>query len=721
MGRRFSLKQIFTVFGGLFLLLLVGAAGLWFSTPPPKEVIRLALGSDRVVLDRSGQVLHSLRTDFEKRRLPWQPLKSFSEPITTAVIEAEDLRFFQHWGVDMRGLVRAIWFIARGRSIQGASTITMQVADLTRPEVLAGTEGIKKGTVIGKVFQIVRALGLELRWSKEEILEAYLNLIHLRGEMQGVPAFSLSYWQISPGALGLAEAQVIAAMIVSPNQPFDRLKDRSCVLAKKMGSADCIATENLVDGLRSIKPRLPTSFGNAPHLARRLFQEEKESSIIESTIDGSLQALATSILEKNIGQLRSANVNDGAAIVIDNESGEVLAYVGAVGTSPSPHVDGLMAYRQAGSALKPFFYGKAIELRRLTSASVMLDEPTALSWGDQVYRPTNYDKQFYGPVSVREALASSLNVPAVKAVAVAGLHQSYQLLKDLQFTELKPPDFYGVSMALGAVEVRLDELANAYRMLSMGGKMSGLKITHLEGQNGIDVFSPGTAFIISSILSDPNARSIGFGWESPLETSFWTAVKTGTSKDYRDNWCVGFSEKYTVGVWAGNFDASPMNEVSGVSGAGPTWFEIMNQLHKNVPSRRPSPPKDLVVKKIRHSWSSNSGEEFFLKGTEPPQELVEAAPEKRIEFVFPAKKSVLVRDPHLSPEKIALFIRFKGAVPEGAELYWNQKKLGPAVSPFKVERFEAGKHEVSIRTKEGKSLSSVSFEVRGAGQVKTGP
>ena len=424
----------------------------------------------------------------------------------------------------------------------------------------------------------------------------------------------------------------------------------------------------------------------------------------------------SAILDRHLNRLKDQNVRDSAAIVIDNASGEVLAYVGATKTSQSPHVDGVQAYRQAGSALKPFIYAKGFENQTLTSASILLDEPTVLTWAGGTYRPANYDKHFYGPVSVREALASSLNVPAVKAVTIVGLHQTYQVLQSIGLTHMKPPDFYGVSMALGAVEVRLEDLANAYRMLANGGRWSPLRYLKEDSvkQHAAprQVFNPETSFLISSILSDPMARAIGFGADSPLDTPFWTAVKTGTSKDYRDNWCFGFSQRYTVAVWAGNFNAEAMEKVSGVSGAGPSWYEIMTHLHRNEPSQAPTPPADIVMKKVRHEWLSQEHTEYFIKGTEPAQSVIQPAPGKRAQFVFPADGSTLVKDPHLDQNHIALFIRFQGEVPAQTRLQLNNDDLGAAVSPHRLDQPPRGSHKLSLVSPDGKVLTQVQFRVR---------
>ena len=706
-------------------LIAVGAA--WALTPSPERVIQMALGSDRILLAANGQLLQTLRTDFKKRRLGWYKINNFSKNIQSAVLAAEDQRFYYHPGFDPFGMGRAFLANVRGRPVQGASTITMQLSDLIQEDVLLRNRPIQKGSLLHKLVQVTRAVLIEIRWSKQQILEAYLNLIHLRGEFQGVPALSYAYLNRHPLALDLDQSYVIAAMVSSPNLGSAPLAHKACALMEKRlfalasergdKATACKGIEEAAASFFSHPPAMPASPGFAPHLARRLFNEHPDASVITSTIDMELQRKVIAIMEKNLFRLRADNVRDNAVIVLDNKTGQVLAYVGTVASSDSPHVDGVQAYRQAGSTLKPFIYAKALETKTLTAASILLDDPTAISWGGDVYRPSNYDLHFNGPVSVREALASSLNVPAVKTVTIIGLRQTYQVLQSIMLTHLKDPDFYGVSMALGAVEVKLEELANAYRMLANLGKWSPIQLTKDEpilASQTKQVFSPGATYIIGSILSDPNARSIGFGWENPLETPFWTAVKTGTSKDYRDNWCMGFSDKYTVGVWAGNFNAEAMHKVSGVSGVGPTWYEIMNVLHNQERSEPPKIPAGIVAKNIRHQWASHSHTEYFLEGTAPEQEVIEPSLEKRIQFVFPADGSILVKDPHLDQNHIALFIRFKGSIPNNSQLLWDGKPLGVAASPFKIDQPESGDHELAIATSDGRHLAQVHFRIKGA-------
>jgi len=721
-------------------VVLVGllAVSFWNWPLSYQQTLEKSLGSDRLILDREGKVLQVMRTDFTKRRLIWQGLEQFSRDLQAAVIASEDQRFYSHWGIDPVGLARAIKVFSTGGGVQGASTITMQLADLIDEDVLVRGQRITKGSLIHKTIQMLRALMIELTWSKAEILESYLNLIHLKGEYQGASAIAEVYFRKPVLSLDQAEAAVLAASIASPNQGRKALQKKSCLLYQKLSARSCedsgILDRAMNDYFRPPGP-LFLEDNLALQLARRLIKVnvspenvegtksalDSNPSVLKTTISLALQKEVLEILNRNIASLRDRKVQDSAAIVIENSTGKVLAYVGSVSTSKNPHVDGVTALRQAGSTLKPFLYAKAIDNRSITAASVLLDDDTAISWSGGVYRPTNYDRTFHGPVSAREALASSLNVPAVKIVTMIGLHEAYKILDHLHFSFLKEPDFYGVSMALGAVEVRLDELSNAYRSFANRGQWSPLQFyaaSSLEplgekDSKGEAVFSDGASAIINSILSDPEARAMGFGLESPLETSFWTAVKTGTSKDYRDNWCIGFSNRYTVGVWAGNFDASAMEKVSGVSGAGPAWYEIMNLLHRSERSEPLPLPKDVTPKKIRHPWRSQAREELFLTGTEPASENIEVSQDQSVQFVFPADRSVLVVDPRMDSENVALFVRFKGQVPPGSSIYLGKTNLGPALSPLKILKVPLGEQSLEIRTLENKSLSRVQFFVKG--------
>ena len=418
--RRQRLKPIAAaIITAMVIAIVIG----WARTPGLEKVRQIALGSDRILLAADGTLIQTLRTDFNKRRLAWTPLKDFPDSLQKAVISAEDQRFYSHFGFDIWGLGRALSANIRGLHVQGASTLTMQLSDLIQEDVLMKNHTIQKGSFLHKVVQVARACFIEMRWTKPEILEAYLNLIHLKGEFQGVPATVEGFLHRSPQALDRQESAVLATMISSPNQNRSVLKKRACALANKIEPSltDCAQTEVAVDEFFAQPGAIPSSFGSSPHLARRLFSENPSESIVHSTIDASLQRDVVAILDKNIARLKADNVKDSAAIVIDNRTGNVVAYVGSVSTSESPHVDGVTSYRQAGSSLKPFLYGKAIDLKSLTAASILLS--------------TNR-RPFHG-------VATSTDLPITISIFTAQFRSGKRSALRSMFLQLKPSLFSG--------------------------------------------------------------------------------------------------------------------------------------------------------------------------------------------------------------------------------------------------------------------------------------
>ena len=408
------------------------------------------------------------------------------------------------------------------------------------------------------------------------------------------------------------------------------------------GECDLLTAEAMsyVDEGYKIKPYMRM----APHLTKRLIAspEIARGTLLRSTLDRQIQWVAIHSLQKQIELMHNQNMNDGAVIVIENSSGNVLAYVGNIGTrSKAPYVDAVIAQRQAGSTLKPLLYAKAFDERILTAATVLEDSPLAISVTTGLYRPANFDRAFRDLVTVRTALASSLNIPAVRALELVGVETFVQTMADLGFTGLERPDIYGPSLALGSADIRLLELTNAYRTLANGGTWTPLRFSpdKMSEEAPRHVISAAAAYIVNNILSDREARVSTFGLESMLSTRFWTAVKTGTSKDMRDNWCVGFSDKYTVGVWAGNFSGASMWNVSGVQGAAPVWQEVMNFLHRKETSRAPEPPSGVTQMRVHFSHNKEVRDEWFVSGTEPAQLNVEALPDIR-SHIFLSTRSV---------------------------------------------------------------------------------
>jgi len=696
---------------GLFLLL--AAFTFWPASDgvPSFNQVRAAHSrSESVLLDRHEEIIHELRTNNTARRLDWLPIQSISPAFRSALLYAEDRRFYQHHGVDLASLAGALAGLLRSGT-RGASTIPMQVAAQLDEEL----QPMKQRRTLWQKWQQIRgARALERSWSKDQILEAYVNLVTFRGELQGLAAAAEGLFGKQAHGLTDTESVILAALVRSPNADPDQVIKRARLLAGTMSlglNPDEISTRvgAALSRPYSIRPQAAL----APLVAQRLFREarargEHTPEQIVCTLDRGLQQFTIDTLSRHLMTVRSQNVHDGAALVLDNRTGEVLAYVGNTGDKASArYVDGIQALRQAGSTLKPFIYGAAFDQRILTAASMLDDSPLDVPVVGGVYRPSNYDKVFHGPVTARTALASSLNVPAVKTLNLLGVEAALKALRAAGFEKLLSDEFYGPSLALGAADISLWELANAYRCLANGGIWSPLRFTFDKARvPARQVLTPAAAFIISSVLSDRESRSQTFSLESPLSTRFWTAVKTGTSKDMRDNWCVGFSDRYTVGVWAGNFSGEPMWNVSGITGAAPVWVEIMNWLHRDRTSSEPQPPPGVVAAKIP---GSDSRKEWFMRGTEAAVAPGTATPGPRI--VYPASGTIVALDPDIPSEKQRLFFE---AQPKDDRWHWllDGQSIGGA-GKLLLWSPVPGRHTLALIDASDHTLDSITFEVRG--------
>jgi len=688
--------------------------------PSYSEARRAYSASDSVLLDRRGEVLQELRADPTRRRLGWTALPDISPALREAVIAAEDKRFYSHSGIDYRALGGAIIGGLTSSALRGASTLSMQLASLLDRALQPGRG---KRTFGQKWRQLLSARELERSWAKEEILEAYLNLVTFRGELQGISAAARGLFGKEPHGLDRAESLVLAALIPSPGASAGDLRKRALRLAESLGWGD--AAGEVPAKTRQVfmgpLPRGPSS-APAPHLARQLLRGRPPGSAVRSSLDGETQRLALDRLAHHLLPLKAHNARDGAVLVAENRTGEVLAYVSFSGNpSSTAFVDGVRARRQAGSTLKPFLYGLALEERLLTAASLLEDSPLDIPVPGGVYHPRNYETQFQGPVQVRAALASSLNVPAVRVLSLVGVEGFLRRLRSLGFRGLdEPGDFYGPAVALGSADVSLLELVNAYRALANGGLWS--ELSFVPGGDGNPpakrVFTGEAAFLVADILADREARSLTFGLENPLATRYWTAVKTGTSKDMRDNWCLGFSEKYTVGVWVGNFSGEPMWNVSGISGAAPVWVEVMNWLHRKEPSVPGLPPPGLVRARADVPGENFPGrEEWFVAGTEPRRVEAPAGPSLR-RILYPPAETVFALDPDIPQDRQRIFFILQNP---GPGLTWVlDGQTFPARGKATPWQPEAGRHDLVLRDEEGRIIDSVRFAVRGMEEAKGG-
>ena len=726
--------------------------------------------SETVLLDRAGQPIHRLRTDARVRRGQWVALQGISPALRQALVLSEDKRFYEHSGVDWRAVSSAAWANLWNQRTRGASTLTMQLAGLLDDDLALGTGG---RTLRQKIGQAVMATRLEAGWQKSQILEAYLNLVPFRGELVGIDALSRTLFAKAPHGLQDTEAAIAAALVRAPNARPALVAQRACGVLKAMrgpgAATDCVALD-MQTAVALARRAFAASEGIAPHVARRLAaaQGGDAPATLPSTLDAGLQRLAQQTLQQHIRELHGRNVEDGAVVVLDNASGEVLAWVGSTGElSRAAEVDGVTAPRQPGSTLKPFLYAQAIAERRLTAASLLHDSPAHLQTASGLYIPQNYDRQFKGWVSARTALAASLNVPAVRTLVMVSPEPFARQLGALGIVLKEGGGYYGYSLALGSAEVNLLQLTNAYRALANRGQWCEARLQppallprpsgERAGVRGGAVareaappspasgrgresgcrpaLDPAAAFIVTDILADPNARARTFGTDSILSTRFWTAVKTGTSKDMRDNWAVGSSERYTIGVWLGNASGAAMWDVSGTSGAAPVWAALMRHLHARTPSRPPAPPPGVLRQRVRFGDQLEAArDEWFLPGTQQAlfaidSEAASARPasaggQKGLKseddpavpprITAPQDGIILALDPDIPParQRLTLLADAGGAAPASLRWWIGAREVGRG--PQAQWLPWPGRHVVQLRDAAGRVQDERRIEVRGA-------
>jgi penicillin-binding protein 1C len=540
------------------------------------------------------------------------PLDQVSPHFIQAILSAEDRRFYDHGALDLRAIFRAsVQAIQARRVVSGASTITMQLARMVEPS---------PRTWGGKVEQVWHSWRLAAGMDKDEILAAYVNRLPMGGNIYGVEAASRVYFGVPAADLTVSQASVLAALpnapsALNPYTNWDDLKQRQRYVLDRM-VADGLLTQEQGDRAfaQPLSLQLPgQSFLAAPHFLFWLADHlpENHPAQVQTSLDLDLQRFVAAQVQQAIRGLTEHQVHHAAALVIDNATGDVLAYVGSpnyFAPKQGAQNDGVQALRQPGSTLKPFLYQLALEQEVIQPNTILADVPTHYPiLGAQLYSPTDYSETFLGPVRVRAALGNSLNVPAVRLLEQVGVPKFLDRLHQLGFTHLdQSPDYYGLGLVLGSGEVSLWELARAYLILAHHGDftttLSPLKssnpLTPPPTHSPTHSLSSPTWLLLIDMLSDPHARATAFGVDSVLNLPFPAAVKTGTSSDYRDTWTVGFTTDYTVATWVGNFDGSPMHNVSGVTGAAPLWHRIMVHLHEDHEPGRFPLPEGMVKRPI---------------------------------------------------------------------------------------------------------------------------
>ncbi len=593
--------------GKVFLAAALAAALAWWALPwavPLPEKLLQPLPASPTFLAADGSPLRQMLSTDGQRVAPVVSLQEIPDDLIHATLAAEDRRFFTHGGVDLPAIARAAWdnLMAR-RVVSGASTITQQLAKISADEP-------RPRRLWTKVIEALQARRIEMSWSKKRILAEYLNRVGYGNLLTGCASAAQGYLDKPLRDLSPAECAYLASLPQAPSRlnPFKNpkavLKRHKFVLDGMVERGWLTAEKRLLASEEKIVLQRFNGGFEAPHaieLARGTGLQPVPQ-VVRTTILPSLQSRMESIIARRLAALRERHVTQAAAVVIENKTGRVLALAGSRDffSNEGGQINGAWAPHSAGSAVKPFTYLLALQ-RGFTPASIIPDLPIEFSTAGGIYRPENYDHRNYGPVTLRSALGSSLNIPAVRVLKqIGGEKVLYDTLQNLGITSLtEPADHYGLGLTIGNAPVRLLELTNAYACLArLGEYKSWTLLADAPDVANTRMFPPEVCYQIADILGDNQARLPTFGPWSVIRLPFKVAVKTGTSRNYRDNWTIGYSPEFTVGVWAGNFDQTPMENVSGVTGAGPIFRDIFLRLRESSGTSWFDAPPGIVHAKI---------------------------------------------------------------------------------------------------------------------------
>jgi penicillin-binding protein 1C len=575
-------------------LLVAGltAVALWIRCGPiPADLLDRSRTRSTTVVDRHGVVLYESRSE-AGTRTDWLAAADLPPALVNATIAVEDHRFRSHPGVDVLAIARALRRnLAAGRTVEGGSTITQQVAKLLIDRRAARAQrGLAE-----KIDEAMLALRLEHRFDKDEILAMYLNLAAYGNQTAGAARASRAYFGKPASMLTIAEAAFLAGLPQRPSgfNPYRHgaaAARRQQFVLHRMRATGAMTPSQLDEALAETLTlvRAPAPF-RAPHFVSMVLgpggDERARPVRIETTLDAALQDDVTGIIRTHRPALDRHGASNVAVVVLDNRTGEWLAWEGSGDYGAADDggtINGPLVPRQPGSALKPFTYALAFETG-FTPASVLPDVPAQFPTAEPgiVYAPRNYDDRFRGPMLARRALAGSENVPAVALAAELGVPHLVRFLARAGLSSFdRTPSYYGLGVTLGNAEVRLADLTAAYAAFARGGEWLEPTWRHGEAaaarqQAHRRLVSPRAAFWVGDILSDADARAFIFGRGGSLELPFPVAVKTGTSQAYHDNWTIGYTRELTVGVWVGNFDRRPLRNSSGVTGAAPIFHDVM--------------------------------------------------------------------------------------------------------------------------------------------------
>lgn len=645
---------------------LLALAALWtFAGLPSLDSLPERVNQPSLrITDREGRLLYEILPQ-EGGRHAVIPFDEIPQCMKEATIAVEDKNFYTHPGVDLGGILRALWINLRGgETLAGGSTITQQVAR----NLLFDEEERFERSLRRKVREATLAWLLTRRYTKDEILALYLNQMYYGGLAYGVEAASQTYFGKPAADLLLPECALLAGLPQAPGlyNPYtnpELAKERQAVVLGLMQAQGYISAEEQQAAIAT-----PLGFNPAPYPIQaphfiwiikdqldRLFSEglldARQSLVVRTTLDLDAQKTAEEVIARHLERFRAAegglsrNVNNAALVALDPRTGEVMALVGSADyfeASIHGAVNMATSPRQTGSAFKPFVYALALDPTRpapWTAATSILDVTTTFTTRDgQPYTPLNYDYREHGPVAVREALASSLNVPAVLTLQEVGIEPTLELASRLGMTRLSSPQDYDLSLALGGGQASLLELSAAFASFANQGAYTApqtlLEVRETGGETLYkppqaipqQVFDPRVAWLISDILSDDGARATGFGRDSTLKLDRVAAVKTGTTTNFHDNWTIGYTPSLLVGVWVGNSDYKAMRNVTGLSGAAPIWHDTLRALSQGQPKQPFERPKDMarvtvcaLSGQLPSPACPHTRQEWFIPGTQPNQ------------------------------------------------------------------------------------------------------
>ena len=609
-GARTSRRRVLTV--SVIAGAVVLAAAVWIRCGAlPAHLLELDARPSLLVVDRHGEPLYEARSGLGTRGDRLAPA-DVPSVLAAATMAAEDERFRSHVGLDPVAIARAAWRDVRARRVvEGGSTITQQVAKL----LLARQHGGRPahGWLL-KAREAAVALRLEHRLTKDEILALYLSVAPYGNQIEGAARASEAYFGHALATVTPAEATFLAALPQEPGR-YNPWRDPSKAHQRALRIVQTMTRRGWLSGADANVARTErialtreAASGIAPHFVAHVLAEvaDQHPRRVETTIDATLQRDVAGIIDARRRALDTHHAENVAVAVLDNRTGEWLAWEGSGNYFDAAHggtIDGVLTPRQPGSALKPFTYATAFE-HGYDPASVLADVPSQFPTDEPgvLYSPRNYDGQYRGPLLARAALAGSENVPAVLLASEIGVPAIARFLRRTGFSSLGDnASHYGLGLTLGNAEVRLDEMVAAYAMFARGGEwMKPASVRSIDGRAlaaaGTErLVSARTAFWITDILSDNDARAYTFGRGGSLEFAFPVAAKTGTSTAYHDNWAVGYTRDVTVGVWVGNFDRTPLRDSSGVTGAGPIFHEVMMAAVERVRGSLPVDDRAPIV------------------------------------------------------------------------------------------------------------------------------